>query len=477
MTRWVGLQALGTATVVCFCFFMVIWAPMVQREEKIRAPPRLRLDAFRPTSEPVQITLWSSDFHIAPPADLKHLFTATGMGILGSDVQIHMIDKSLSAHCHITHTCAQDLMVLNPENGLTLDPCPNELKLDFFEAYQDDPEMQSVDAFLCNHAAALCEVFMPFTKPMIVLASTRYELGRHYDVERWREWNQNLELIAKQPGSIVAANNAYDAEYIKYFTAIPDVPVIQSYCGYVDAIYTPMRLEILVGPARGVNQLLYEDLESAAFRHGRYVFASIRELYPSYTYEDLAAHPAMVILPYQVSFMSLFEAYRMAIPLFVPAPELLTRWHLSLGVLFERTWATVEGAPQASSMLRKHPRSTSRMKHDPNNEFSFDAILEWVQLADFYQWPHITRFHSFEDLMHKLDEADLPAISRKMQQHNARLVSQLKQQWSDVFVRVAQARAYAPRLPTTADTTYAALMKRAYGVVPLEDKCIGQARA
>ena len=62
-------------------------------------------------------------------------------------------------------------------------------------------------------------------------------------------------------------------------------------------------------------------------------FAHIRDLYPHFQYSDLAAHPAIVVLPYQVSFMSLFEFYRMEIPLFVPSLDLLTDWHMTYKVL------------------------------------------------------------------------------------------------------------------------------------------------
>jgi hypothetical protein len=34
--------------------------------------------------------------------------------------------------------------------------------------------MQRVDAFICQHACGLCEVFMPFNKSLIVIASTRW---------------------------------------------------------------------------------------------------------------------------------------------------------------------------------------------------------------------------------------------------------------------------------------------------------------
>jgi len=42
-------------------------------------------------------TLWSSDFHIGTIADLKSLFA--------SKFNLSIIDESLSAHCHLKHTC------------------------------------------------------------------------------------------------------------------------------------------------------------------------------------------------------------------------------------------------------------------------------------------------------------------------------------------------------------------------------------
>jgi len=52
----------------------------------------------------------------------------------------------------------------------------------------------------------------------------------------------------------------------------------------------------------------------------------LRSMYPHYQYTDLTAHRGIVYVPYQVSVMSLFEQYRMNIPLFFPTIDLLTRW-------------------------------------------------------------------------------------------------------------------------------------------------------
>ena len=89
--------------------------------------------------------------------------------------------------------------MLTKENGLELGPCPNKLVailsfLDslkvvlfhnraliitsqreaFYRVYRaPDSQLMAADAVLCNHAVSLCEIFMPFDKPMVVIASTR----------------------------------------------------------------------------------------------------------------------------------------------------------------------------------------------------------------------------------------------------------------------------------------------------------------
>ena len=162
-------------------------------------------------------TFWSSDFHISPIADLKDIFLPMGHSI---------IDKSLSGHCKLKDppTCQIDLRVLNTNDGLDMGiknkgpnkgrACPNRMKREFFDSYKADPEMVNVDAFLCNHAIGECEIFMGFGRPLVAIASTRYEIGR-YNAPEWRAWNQNLRDIAANPRNVVAANNRYDAEYIK----------------------------------------------------------------------------------------------------------------------------------------------------------------------------------------------------------------------------------------------------------------------
>ena len=58
---------------------------------------------------------------------------------------------------------------------------------------------------------------------------------------RWKAWLASLRRIARDPRNIVAANNKYDAEYIKYFAGI-EALYIPSYCGYAaKAQYSPVK--------------------------------------------------------------------------------------------------------------------------------------------------------------------------------------------------------------------------------------------
>jgi len=263
------------------------------------------------------LVIWSNDYHISPINDLKYLLKPFG---------VTFIDKSLSGHCHITNTCQgrKTLKIINYHNAMNLDP---SLIPRFYEAYKNDAELQSVDAFVCFHPASMCELFMPFNKTLLVIASTRYELGRH-GADRWAKWNNNLMEIAKIPSNVVGGNNRYDVEYIKHFTGI-EPQLLSSYCGYLADKYAPSRSGFLLAPIHhaGFGKTFMSEYKTCCKNVSCTAeLISLRSKYPHYRYSDLAAHAGIVYIPYQVSVMSLFEQYRMNIPLFFPSLELLTAW-------------------------------------------------------------------------------------------------------------------------------------------------------
>ncbi|CAF1288151.1 unnamed protein product [Adineta steineri] len=371
------------------------------------------------------ITIWSNDFHISTIHDIKHQ-------LLSFDVEL--IDKSLSNHCHLTKTCAKNLKVLDKTNGIS--PSIEE-RQKFYEAYKNDPEMIQVDAFICFHPTAMCEVFMPFNRPLIIIASTRYEMGR-FSKEEWIKWNKNLQLIALNPRNIVAANNLYDAEYIRYFTGITPI-IIPSLCDYTNVTYAPIIKKPFLIATMYVDKFRFQfmrNLKSSLKRSNTSITVGyLRDIYKErYEYSDIASHPGIIYIPYQVSLMSLFEQYRMNIPLFFPSIDLLTEWHYTYHVIDQRTWDTVYKHPSNTSII---PGVLASDIPDPNNEFDRKAIRYWLQFSDFYQWPHITYFNSIDDLTMKLTSTNLTEISRNMKIYNIDLKQKLFQQWNHILQRIS----------------------------------------
>jgi len=47
-----------------------------------------------------------------------------------------------------------------------------------YEAYKDDEEFKRIDAFICSHPAANCEIFHMLGTPLVMYPTTRLEFGR-----------------------------------------------------------------------------------------------------------------------------------------------------------------------------------------------------------------------------------------------------------------------------------------------------------
>lgn len=263
-----------------------------------------------------------------------------------------------------------------------------------------------------------------------------------------------------------------------------------SLSGYISERYNPQRREILIGPSRGVNANLIRHLKliQETYNVGlvdntqklnKLDFRQIRDLYPGYEYSDLARHPAVVLLPYQISFMSFFEFYRMGIPMFIPTPSLLVDWHLKYHILNEKSWSSVFGQNVSpASIISKHPNSTSKMKHDPNNELSREALLEWVQLADFYVYPNITTFKSFNDLVTLISEYrindKLKQISDAMISYADALQSETMEKWRIILSKARTSTYEAKRSSRKLPASFSEALRFAYGAT-LSDGCVGEA--
>ena len=96
------------------------------------------------------------------------------------ELGVTLVEQSLSGACRRRKTCADParLAVLSREAAFTLCPRPHALRRAAFEALRTSPLLTNVDGVVCSHPAALCEVWLPFNKSMLLLVTTNLELAR-----------------------------------------------------------------------------------------------------------------------------------------------------------------------------------------------------------------------------------------------------------------------------------------------------------
>jgi hypothetical protein len=378
--------------------------------------------------------VWSSDLHVAPIADLKELWRH----LLPRGVNVTVSDYSLSGSCKEKGSCKRGMPWLT---GLRAENPDENLAADFAREFSGGVD---VDVFVCHHPASLCTVFEQFGKALWVHASTRYELGKN-ESAAWREWNRRLAAWhedddgrsprLQRVGHVIAANNAYDAAYIQHFTGIA-AQYMPSYCD-VGVVYTgPTSVSdprVLLAMPQAVENALLPLIEAAARKSGSSAqFVHVRRLYPRYKHEQLAAHPAVLHVPYQVSLMSILEQYRAGIPIIVPSLALLADWHVKHGLVFQRVWATVFGRESLKSAIDGHPASHHGLL-DPNAEQDAAAIAHWLAFSDFYTLPHVSTFDSFEQLVQLVDRTDWAAVSARMRSANVQQRDRLLDAWAARF--------------------------------------------
>lgn len=431
-------------------------------------------------------TFFSTDFHISPIADIADVFRS----LCTTDGLCMTVEEhSFSGACAQTFggrrsTCATGLRVVTKANAFDLCPRPLALRRAFFDAYRGPASpLQHVDAFVCNHPPAMCELYMPFNKSILIVASVNLEFSRE-NPARWRQWLDSLRRIAANPRNVVAANNLYDAEYIRYFAGVRPL-YLPSYCGYVTqgAAYRPDFSKPVLFARNHNNPKNIFDQAHRAVAHetprqhtadraplaaARLQFVRTEDAFPGrFEYSEVARHPAVVIVPYTKSVMSFFELYRLNIPIFAPSLKLLVKWERDYSVLAERIYWKRAPRPVAYEDVTAL---------SPNTRAKPRALRHWLALCDFYQFPNVTYFDSWEELLGLLRSAPLNDISAAMSRANDRQLTDIRSSWRQVFKRMFRGEPPgARRVPQNYDAAMTSLYGA--GVLPgSEPSCQRQSR-
>jgi len=365
------------------------------------------------------------DLHVGVIGDIKNIFHS-----LGQDVT----NWSISGHASVFGGQLANVEIVNASTWQSIS---REMCDAFYRRYNS--ELSAYDGFIVTHTPCFAMLYERWRKPIICVASTRYEQPFTQNRNAWEIFNTFLRDKIDEGILFPIANNKYDAAYAEYFTQ-RQWKVISSICDYTNAPYTGIRDESLFiskfrkAPSiRGMvtkDHVFKESLRSKISR--RMGFEIGRH---GYSWEDRSSFRSVVWIPYNTSIMSIFELYTSGVPMLFPSRAFLAELYKSHGpegVLSELSFNQVKGMPPGSVI------ACDAM--DPNNYVNHQVMMQWVEKADYYDLDNmagLVYFSSFDELEFLLQSLDLDEMHRTMVDHNSVRKQRACLAWETVLADVA----------------------------------------
>lgn len=286
---------------------------------------------------------------------------------------------------------------------------------DFFKEYGS--KLSQYDSYIVDYPPSYSILFEKFNKPVIVYIAIRYEYPFSLHKDKWEQFNEYLIKGVDTGKIILCANSRYDQEYTKGFLNRP-VEYIPNLCSYTMCKYTYNNGPFLYSSKEHIPEI------------PSHVKWRERDLSSFYTWQHLYGNfRAIIIIPYQVSTMSIFEHYTANMPMLFPTKDFLKKLYKSNIALKEMHW---------NRYLKGKSKSIVPFTGfcDPNDYEDIESVSYWVNFADYYneEWfPHIVYFESYSHLEHILHNTDFNSISENMKQFNIGREAKIKSMWGKLI--------------------------------------------
>jgi hypothetical protein len=245
------------------------------------------------------------------------------------------------------------------------------------------PFLRSFDGFVITYPPAFSELFSGLNKPTLVVAATRYEAPFTGNAGAWASLDAYLLSESLAGRMVVAANNRADRDYMEWHSGLRPV-LTPSLCDY-----TGTRWAGPGGPRVFFCRSEHLSERIRAVTHGAWIPAQ-EALGRNYSWSSLARCSAVLVIPYNVSTMTLFELATSGVPVVVPDPNLMLELMGQYeGVLSELLFDSADGG--------SHP-----VEGGPADRMPFADPRWWLDRADFYDsglMPNVTTITRLEELV------------------------------------------------------------------------------
>jgi hypothetical protein len=242
--------------------------------------------------------------------------------------------------------------------------------------------LATFDGFIVCFPPPFMELFLEQRKPILIVIGTRYESPYTDREEEWERFNGLLKKGYSSGKIMVAANNQGDVKYFKYFTQI-EPEYVPSLCEYTRQPWskkTDYRIIISRGGMQLRNLIQVES--------GHQWFSPREKFGSNYSWADLHQVSEVLLLPYNISTMTLFELATAGVPVSVPSKKLLKNLRsLDPEILSELSFFQIRQLP------------TSSLKDDNPNKTDKESIIDWwLDCADFYDTELMPNVRVISDL-------------------------------------------------------------------------------
>jgi hypothetical protein len=333
------------------------------------------------------------------------------------DLDHEVFDLSLSEHTWVFNRKKDSVPML--DNGRWMHLKAEQMSQEFFQSYKD--QLNNFDAFIVTYPPTFALLYKYFNKPIIINNPIRYEWPFSFRKDDWEFFNDFLRKGVDEGKIILVANNLYDKYYMEDFIE-REVEHIPSICDYYNDYYIENDNPFIYYSRDKIVEITNDKIKYKD------------DLFKSHTHHDLVKFKGIIHIPYQISYMSIFEQYTSNIPLFLPTKDFLMAIHKEkrYNVLKEVSWNNYFNVENKSYIEYKK-------KYDPNNYNDMEATEYWLQFADFYdeEWmPYITYFSSFEELNNLVNTVDVNEISKKMKNFNQERKTKIYDKWNNLLNKI-----------------------------------------
>ena len=325
--------------------------------------------------------LFNLDLHTSVIADIESICKT----LYGN--QIEITNWSISSHNAIFGKEERIVKHINQETWYNIN---NEMIEQFRSTY--DVYLKEFDGFIVTHTPVFALIFEPYGKPILVVNTCRYDQPYciDNDTKSINILNESLKRMSQKNQLTIVSNNVGDYLYLKRNSGINSC-IIPSLCMYTNSHHRPIEEKFVVYG----NRKLFPECDIL-----------VEKPAPGYSWSYLHSFKGIVHCPYEVSTMSIFEQFWAGVPLFFPTKrfykECIINKSMDLISCYGKQYLTGED------------------------------LDTWIENADYYIYPYINYYDSFEDCISMLTTFEDVNREKRLEWLNENKELALNQ-WSKVF--------------------------------------------